>query len=151
MNLRRFRLTQGGGYVLPESGYARWSLAGHDLFFITAGVCCLLAKSSAVKYLVPNLIPYIWALFYIIGGVLCLGAVIRRNPIGKVLGLPLLASASALYGICIFLQYYRYNDGAYLIVAALLIGHSFSLLSRWAGALHLFHTIQESRTPRGGG
>jgi hypothetical protein len=151
MRFRQFRLAHGESYILPESGYTRWLLAGHDLCFIVAGVWCVLAKSNAVKYLVPHLIPYIWAAFYTIGGILCLGAVIKRNPIGKVLGLPLLASASALYGACILLQYQRYNDGAYLIISTLLIGQACNLIGRWIGAMRLFHTIQEARISEGQG
>lgn len=110
--------------------------------FVVAGVSGILAPSRAIQDNVPHWGTYVWGSFYLLGGVVCLIGLIRKTRAGEMIGLPLISSASALYGIAILIQYTTQQDGAYLVVSALLIGQSLNLLERWVDAMKLFRLIQ---------
>lgn len=132
-------------YLPDENPRWRWVMIVFYLFFIAAGIMIFAVPSHAIRVEVPTWSRYIWAAFFIVGGLLCTFGVFLKNTVGGVIGLPLLSSASALYGVSLCLQYEMGHDGAYLVVGTLLIGLALSLLDRWVGTREVFRAIQGAR------
>jgi hypothetical protein len=132
-------------YLPDENPRWRFIMIAFYFCFIVAGVLIFAIPSRAIRVEVPTWSRYLWALFFITGGLLCMVGTSLKTTVGGLIGLPLLSSASALYGVSLCLQYEMGHDGAYLVVGTLLIGLAFSLLDRWVGTREVFRAIQGAR------
>jgi hypothetical protein len=129
--------------AVASTGWRRHLLTAYFALFAAAGVVALVAPSKAVQYAVPPWATYVWAIFYVIGGTLCLAGVAVRSKAGEIVGLPLIGAASALYGASLLIQFGQVNlDGGYLTVGALLIGQACNLTHRWFYAMRAFNVTQ---------
>jgi hypothetical protein len=109
------------------------------LAFSGGGLAALFFPSNAVAANVPSWMVYVWASFFIAGGLICSVGMIVRRWAGELVGLPLLASAATLYGVAVGSQFWEpsRHDGAYLFVAALLLAQAAGLLDRWVAQWRL--------------
>ena len=125
------------------TGWRHHLLTVYFLLFVIAGSVALVTPSKAVQYAVPPWGVFVWATFYAIGGLVCLAGVVAHSKAGEIVGLPLIAAASALYGMSLLIQFGEVNlDGGYLTVGALLIGQAFNLTHRWFYAMRVFRDVQ---------
>jgi len=125
------------------TGWRRHLLTGYFLLFVVAGFVGMVTPSKAVQYAVPPWGEFVWATFYVVGGLLCLAGVAVRSKAGEIVGLPLISAASALYGVSILIQFGQVSrDGVYLTVGALLTGQAFNLAHRWFYAMRVFRDVQ---------
>lgn len=139
----RWRERHGRVYLLHQSGRTQRIVQPLSYaFFVAAGVFAFIQPSEAIRYVVPQWATYVWAAFFVIGGLLCVVGAATSRLAGGVIGLPLLCSASLLYGVSVLVQIGHFHDGAYPIIGLLLIGQAVQLLDRWIGALYLLRMLQ---------
>ena len=112
--------------------------------FTLAGFACFFFPSRAVTSHVDPTYTYVWAGFFFFGGLASLIGAISQGWWGEMIGLPLIASASLLYGTAVLVQYSDPNrrDGAFLFVGALLIAQGLSLAERWVARWRLLRVAQ---------
>jgi hypothetical protein len=141
-----FRLPHGTFYFTEDSSpKARAILVTYYALFIVAGIIVLSVSSKAIRTGVPDWMQYIWGGFYILGGMICSTGVAKKSLPWGIIGLPLLSSASGIFGVCLYLQFQRAFDGAFLVTGTLLIAQALNLLDRWIGTWRLFGAIQGAR------
>jgi hypothetical protein len=143
--LGRWQQLHGETYLLPESQHSRFFLIGYYVAYLVAGPLALFYSSPANTRLFPDWWQYLWGGLFITGGLLCVFGVLRKTPIGGMLGLPLLITASGLYGASLIYRFTAEHNGITLVVAALMFGKCCNLMDRWIGTRNLFQMIQESR------
>jgi hypothetical protein len=117
------------------------------LFFTAAGVACFFAPSRAVAGQVAPTLTILWASFFFVGGLVCLLGSISGVWWGELLGLPLIASSSFIYGSALLIQYGSTldtprRDGAYLFVGLLLLAQGGSIIERWVSRWRLLRVAQ---------
>lgn len=103
--------------------------------FIIAGAVALFFPSQAVENRVPSWAVFVWASFFLVGGISCSIGLWLKHWLGELAGLPLLVSSALLYGVAVAAQYDSpspgRSDGAFLFVGALLIAEALGLFERW--------------------
>lgn len=137
----RCRLTlPSGGTVMS----VRPLILSMYILFSGAGVASLMFPSRAVSSNVNPAFTYVWAAFFLVGGLTCLAGVLTHSWWGEMIGLPLIASSSLLYGTAVLIQYSdpSRRDGAYLFVGSLLVAQSISLAERWVTRMRLVRMAQ---------
>ena len=103
-------------------GYIGYICAGSFAYFFT---------SRALETIDEPWMKYVWASFFLLGGLLSLVGVTFKNWYGELVGLPLMSGSSLFYAGLVFLAYTGFHDGAYLIVGSLIAGEGFLLIDRW--------------------
>ena len=101
------------------------------LAYMTAGVFAILFPSHAIRSALPDWAIAVWGSFFVIGGAICAVGILIKNPAVRYVGLPLMISASALYGCSVLLLFVDQYDGSYLFVGILLLATAIGLFERW--------------------
>lgn len=133
------------------SAVTRWLLLGMYLVLIAAGVVSLIRPSPLVYSLIPGWVMVLWGSFFVGGATLSAAGVWRGNWAGEAIGLPLLASACALYATALWVQTAEFGPhatGAVVFTGLVIAALAIKLAERWLVALTL---LRISRTAVGDG
>ncbi|GAA4992602.1 hypothetical protein WHI96_07990 [Pseudonocardia tropica] len=131
------------GWLIPRQ---RWLLVPFYGFLFVAGLIALGHPSAAVSMSASPLFTWVWAGFYVVGGFTCTVGALFKSLWGEAAGLPLIASASAIYGTAVLLTYSDREDAAYLVVGLLLMSQALGLFDRWLGVMSLLSRVRELGT-----
>lgn len=118
----------------------RWPLLLMYVVLVAAGVVSLVAPSRLVYSLIPGWVTVVWACFFVAGGGAAAVGVVRGDWAGEVIGLPLAASACALYSGALLVQATAFSgrvSGAVVFVALLSAAYALGLAERWLTASSL--------------
>lgn len=113
--------------------------------FVGAGAASLFDPSQTVVLALHGAVV-LWALFYIVGGLAALVGTLVSTRIGEVVGLPLVAGASALYAVSIYIQVIASGDFSYLTAGVVLTSQAILLVDRWLSAMA---TVRQGRDSGG--
>ena len=125
--------------ISRTSKAARISWSTAYLFFTLAGIVAFFSPSRIIVSALVQILVYVWCSFLIVGGGLSLGSKIRNTWAGEIIGLPLLSTASYVFGILLFV---RGTSSAAIAVGGIMLGLGTAFVGRWIELRHLAHANQ---------
>jgi hypothetical protein len=124
--------------VIRKRLRSHWLLFLAHLFFVAAGASSMFIPPASVLSSTGQIVTYVWAGFFILGGVLCASPIVTGQHIGELTGLPLLVSSVLVLGVVLI---YRTAAGegsrGAAVVGFLACALAAHLASRWVEVYRL--------------
>jgi len=121
---------------------AKWPYILMYGFFVVAGVLAFIYPTRAILDALQTYLVYLWSSFLFLGSVLSLYGALRDRYSGEIIGLPLLATANAIFGTALLA--YGSSPAAYAI-GCIFWGIGFGLLGRWFEMKAILKIAREAR------
>lgn len=121
------------------------------VLILCAGVVSTIKPIPTVYSVVPPTTVYVWACFFIIGGLASLLAVASGYRIGEVVGIPLIGSACLIYGVAVVYQSTIQTTRSvfvFIFVGVLFVSYAAGLFERFISALNVVQMSEEDAKTR---
>jgi len=111
-------------------------------FYVVAGVLAFIYPTRAILDALQIYLAYLWSSFLFFGSALSLYGSLRDRISGEIVGLPLLATANAIFGTALLA--YGVSPAAYAI-GLIFWGVGFGLVGRWFEMKAILKIAREAR------
>ncbi len=119
-----------------------WPYLGMYLFYLIAGILVTLYPSQVILSAMQSGIAYMWSSFLIVGSLSSLYGILRDTWTGEIVGIPLVGSANAIFGIALIgYGTTTVADG----IGCIFLGISFGLVGRWDDKRKVAKISQQER------
>lgn len=118
------------------------------VLILCAGVVSMIKPTPTVYSVVPPVTVYLWAGFFVLGGLTSLLAVASGYRIGEVVGIPLIGSACLIYGVAVVYQSTIQTARSvfvFIFVGVLFVSYAAGLFERFISALNVVQISEETR------
>lgn len=119
---------------------AKWPWFVMYVTYLAAGILFAIYPSQAILTALQASIAYVWSAFLIAGSGVSLYGIVRDSWAGEIVGIPLVASSNAIFGV-VLIAYGK--TSAADAFGSIFIGVSFGLLGRWIETRKIAKISQE--------
>lgn len=132
------------GYLLAR----RIIVSFQYLLVLIAGIIAVVKPTPTVYSVVSAWVVYAWALFFLVGGAIALVGAVSGYRIGEIIGIPLIASASLVYGVAVIYQSTIQTARSvfvFIFVGVFAISYAVAMFDRFIDACNIIRISEETQ------